>query len=276
MNSINKLSRFAGVLIIFTIGLVSAQITDTLKLGGNFYGDVPTPTKTTVTSLPGNRGGGTQTSSGFYFTNLSPLWSGTIHMAAVTGGFSYTAQDTLIRNMNKSTILNITVKDTGRPEIIIQKPLPNAVLTTDKMDSIKTRVRDNSNKVKSIQADFSLDSGKTWDSVGRKTTPNYFMVGISGIGTPFDFPFTPKKASDSCIIRVIVRDYFQGNADTAYVSVKILPVTKVRPNFVNRSTIQNSSTDFYDISGRRIIAGKSTKFYAIRTAGVTRTKINLR
>jgi len=274
MNSINKLSRFAGVLIIFLVGISSAQL-DTFKLTGRFSGDL-TPTTTTVTSLPGSRGGGTYTmDNGFTFTNLSPLWSGKIHMAAVVGGFSYTAQDTIIRTMVRSTILKITVKDTGRPEIILQKPLSNAVLTVDKMDSIKILIWDNSDQIRSIQYDFSMDSGTTWDTIGslRKTTMvNHRPV----IGTPFGFPFTPKKASDSCIIRVIVQDFFQGNADTNFVSVIVLPLTKIHQGLVSYKTVRSLSSEMYDLSGRKINGVKSMKFYAIKNAGLVRSNINLR
>jgi hypothetical protein len=256
-------ARVIGVILILT-GLVFAQV-DTFKINCKFTGDIGACSFTvTATPTAPSQGGGTlsflsNSTSSVTFTNLSVFWTGKISITPSTGnyGFIVTPKDTQILDLMSNITINVTVTDTSKPVVKLSH-LNGITINVNQPFTFYDSIKENTKQISNIKHDYSVDSGKTWDSACYQGS----VVVSPIIFTGYQQSFTPTKACDNFMLRVIVTDPFHSLADTDIVTFKVKdnvgvynPTKTVRP--------KNTAIDYstFDLAGRKIASKGPSKFY---------------
>jgi hypothetical protein len=250
-------ARVLGTVLVLT-DLVFANPWDTLQITVKFLGDVGT-NSFTVTATPQKAcptcemptGGGTKTfvsnsANSVSFTNCSGGWTGKVSITPSTGnyGFLITPKDTSFRGLETHATFIVNVTDTSKP-VVKLSPLSGTTINVNEPFTFYDSIKDNTFEVKSIQHSYSIDSGKTWDSIpGLPYQEGYFPI------MNYSQTFTPAVASDNFMLRAIVTDRF-ALADTDIVTLKVKDQVNIRSEKKPVSLkVGGKNMTSYDLLGR--------------------------
>jgi hypothetical protein len=264
--------RLIGLMVIFLSGAINAQV-DTFSIQCNLNGDVITSGlfdlygfNLTATPQGSSRGGGTLTASRgrVIFKNLSIFWTGKITIAPQEG-FKFTPPDTFINGINNNIIVNFQVTDTGAPSLKFGS-VSDSTPTVGQLVTITDSLKENTKRIKAIYYDYSLDSGKTWDSLGsEKWNGTLYLSVPPNIYLGHTFKFTPKVVG-KYLIRTIAQDYFHALTDTQFTNIMVKPYVSVKPQQQKIiSAIKNQKTQYFDLKGRASNKVLTSNCYILRS-----------
>lgn len=259
-----------SLMVIFLSGAINAQV-DTFSIRCNLNGDVTSGLfdvySFTLTATPqgSSRGGGTLSGKmGVIFKNLSLFWHGKITIDP-REGFKFTpAETTIVSGINNNTIINFQVTDTGAPSLKFGS-ISDSMPTVGQPVTITDSLKENTKRIKAIYYGYSLDSGKTWDSLGtEKWAGTTYLSVFDNIYLAHTFKFTP-KIPGKYLIRTIAQDYFHALTDTQFINITVKPYVSVKPQQKIVLVIKNRNVQYFDLKGRISNRAITSNCYVLRS-----------
>jgi len=267
--------------LLFTliVSLASFIPAQTISVGGDVKGPSFIGAVNNMFTVVFSNNGGTvnsggyspvDSSVGYVNTNIPYGWYGTI--TPIAKGFvftpgidSITGKFPLIKTPNKS---HFTAIDTMRPTVYFRKTFGTIQLGL--MDSIKTTVWDNCQRLTKYRYEITYNKGQVWAPICSilaltvNYLPNLSAHDTAAIQCRKSQAFTPTQAADSCQIRVTVYDREGNFGSVVSPAFKVDNPTsiKISPKFIGAApkTIHSN----FDIAGRKIYAPRERRIYIFR------------
>jgi len=241
------------LLFLVIVGPVIAQPGTVITITGKITGDVPPWHGSSITAIPsGTSTGGNKYSvkDTFRIQKVSWRWSGKITPSCL--GFSFTPKDTVVSNMTQfSGPIYFKAKDTVIPKIKILSI--DSTLKLNQKNTIVFTAWDNTAKLSVLRFDYSIDKGKTWDTIPcflKRAIYSTILIGYKINERTDTIYFTPTVNSDYKM-RAIVADYFK-QADTLNFILKMDKTSGIKIKSINKIKKELSTMNIYNLLGKKV------------------------